>query len=119
MIDDLIANHNGPSILKAVERGAEEEGETGSVTIRTPYSTSGVSGPDPPERPDGTDDGANHQPSAQKSSQTIAIQPADAAPRDAPAFLRRSFGSKVQGPSGQSSQLSKPFAFTATKMRPI
>jgi hypothetical protein len=85
------------------------------VTIRTPFSTSGVSGPDPPEQPDGT----NHQQSTQESSQTIAIEAVDAAPRDPPAFLRRSFGSKVQGPNGKSSKLSKPFAVTATKMRSV
>lgn len=89
------------------------------MAIRTPYSTSGVRAPDPPERPDGADDGANHQPSAQESRQTIAIETADAAPQDAPAFLRRGFGSKAQGPGGQSSQLSNPLTYTATKMHSI
>src|SRR5882724_13530789 len=77
------------------------------MTIGTPDVTS----------EDSDDDDNPNQLFSDEDSRGVASDAPDAAPQDAPTFLRRSFGSKVQEPSRKSSQLSKLFAFIATKKR--
>ncbi len=77
------------------------------MTIGTPDVTS----------EDSDDDDNPNQLFSDEDSRVVASEAPDAAPQDAPTFLRRSVGSKVQEPSRKSSQLSKLFAFIATKKR--
>src|SRR5216684_6888044 len=82
-----------------------------------PDSLSEASAVDLPGRihsqiPDGTGDGNHNQPSPEGGIRTISM-----GLPNPPAFLRRSFGSKVQAPSRMSPQLSNFFAFIATKKR--
>src|SRR6266849_5606726 len=83
-----------------------------------PDSLSEASAVDLPGRihsqiPDGTGDGNHNQPSPEGGIRTISM-----GLPNPPAFLRRSFGSKVQAPSRKSPQLLNLFfAFIATKKR--
>jgi hypothetical protein len=69
-----------------------------------------------PRLPDAAGSNA-HQWSPDESHQPPAIKPPEPAAEDAPAFLRRSFGSKALAPSRTSFRQSKPFAFLAAKSR--
>jgi len=120
-IDDLIGAQERLSIFDLELRGLDnnahegtdnayqpEQGEeSGSMTIGRPDVTS----------EDSDDDDNPNQLFSDEDSRVVASEAPDAAPQDAPTFLRRSFGSKVQEPSRKSSQLSKLFAFIATKKR--
>lgn len=68
------------------------------------------------QTPEVIDDGNHHQPSPDGDDQTTAIAPAEDASQEAPAFLRRSFGSRDHKPSRKSSQLSN---FVGTKTRSV
>jgi hypothetical protein len=132
LIDGLIGTEERLKIfdleLRTLEEGfgdvsdhrSEQEEENGSVPIGTPDVTSETRAVDLPEMidsqiPEGGDDGSNHnQSSPDEKNRTGAIEPPDAAPLDAPAFLRRSFGSNIQEPGRKLPQL---FAFIATKKR--
>jgi hypothetical protein len=63
-------------------------------------------------------DDSNHV-SPAGSDRTGKIESPDAAPQEAPAFLRRGFGSRIQEPSRDSSPPSNRFAFVATKIQTI
>ncbi len=97
---------------------SEQEEENGFVAIGMPDSLSEASAVDLPGRihsqiPDGTGDGNHNQPSPEGGIRTISM-----GLPNPPAFLRRSFGSKVQAPSRKSPQLLNLFfAFIATKKR--
>jgi hypothetical protein len=78
----------------------------------------------PPEEidcqiPDPTGYAGSNEISADGSDRTDMIESPDAAPQEAPAFLRRAFGSKIQEPSQSSSQLSNLFSFIAIKIQAI
>jgi len=50
-------------------------------------------------------------------TRTDAVESPQVAPEEAPAFLQRAFGSKIQEPSRSSSQLSNLFAFIAATIQ--
>jgi hypothetical protein len=90
----------------------EQEEENGFVPIVMPDAPSEVSAVDLPGRIHyGTGDGNHNQPSPEGGIRTISM-----GLPNPPAFLRRSFGSKVNAPSRKSLQLlNLLFAFIATK----
>ena len=92
----------------------DQEEENGFVAIVMPDAPSEVSAVDLPGRIHyGTGDGNHNQPSPEGGIRTISM-----GLPNPPAFLRRSFGSKVKAPSRKSLQLlNLLFAFIATKKR--
>jgi hypothetical protein len=65
------------------------------------------------------DDGNHNELSSDERNRTAAIQARDAAPQEAPAFLRRSFASKVRDSERKSPQLARLLAFIAAKKRSL
>jgi hypothetical protein len=136
LIDDLVGTEERLKIfdleLSTLESGAgegndhqsEQEGENGFEPIGTPDATwdacaAVLPGGIDSQISDETGDGNRAQPSADGSNRTIATAPPDAESQSAPAFLRRSFGSKVQQPGQNSSRLAGLLASIAAKTRPL
>jgi hypothetical protein len=125
MIDDLSTQERLRIFdldLRGPDGGTDDGAE--SAGIGTPDATSETGAADLVDKvesqvSDRTSEGNPNQPSPDGSDRTGAIEPPDAAPRDAPAFLRRSFGSKIQEPGRNSSQLSTLLAFIAAKIQTI
>src|ERR1700758_5133282 len=133
LIDDLIGTEERLKIfdleLRTLEGGAdgsdpqsEQEQENRSAPVGTPSNAFEGTAADLAERasPQISDEIDDHdRPSQGGDSRTTSIGSLDLEPANAPAFLRRSFGSKFEEPSQKSPQLSNIFAFIATEKRSI
>jgi hypothetical protein len=133
LIDDLIGTEDRLRIfdlgLRTLDENTrdgnhpwaeDEKGQTAEIV--TPNAASESSAVDPGENlnsaiPEGVDNGNHDQLSPVEEIRTDAIEALDTTSQDAPAFLRRSFGAKVQDSERKSLRLASLFALIGTKKR--
>jgi hypothetical protein len=114
-IFDLALRAPGDGAFESSDHPSEQQQENG-----TPDATTDAGNLDPAEKidspiPTKADDGNNNQLSDDEEELTVASEPPDATAQEVPAFLQRSFGSKVPDPSRKFLRLAGLRAFIATK----